>query len=174
MDTTAKRFVDDHHVGNVLSGSVATGLPTKPEEIDLRFLSMLRMGDTYDGGGDPVDGTDYTAVLYGNQIAWEMNSFYYMCSCEMRHKEGNELYRRMYYAARLHLKIMRVARALYFREKLKSGQDAFYMSEDDLGLLKDHPQFKEAAADYGLELKPARRGNHRVTVTKFYEKPAET
>lgn len=173
MDNEVRSFNESHHLGHVIKDDlVVSGLPNKPEEIDLRFLRMIGFGDTYDGGDDPSDGMSYQAVLYGNQIAWERWAQYLMGSCEQRGRGGNDLYRQMYFASRLFLKIQAVGHAKFFREGLKAGADTFYVDEDDLASLKTHPQFNEMVENYGLSLVPSKResGHCTVQVTKFYER----
>lgn len=173
MDTEVRKFNESHHLGHLIKDGLVVGsLPAKPEEIDLRFLSMIGLGDTYNGGDDPVNGMSYQAVLYGNQIAWEKWAEYLMGSCEQRGSGGNELYRRMYFVARLYLKIQAVGRAKFFRERLKAGIDTFYVNEDDLMSLWAHPQFMEMVRDFGLVLSPVKGDSNRITVsvTKFYER----
>ncbi|MHB0978214.1 MAG: hypothetical protein ACYC1K_02305 [Minisyncoccota bacterium] len=166
-------FNESHHLSGVIKDGLVVGsLPVKAEEIDLRFLSMIRLGDTYNGGDDPSDGMSYQAVLYGNQIAWERWEQYLMGSREQKGSGGNELYRQMYFVARLYLKIQAIGRAKFFREMIKAGMDTFYVNEDDLMSLWAHPQFKEMVKGFGLLLSPVKGEPNRftVSVTKFYER----
>lgn len=179
MDSETRSFNESHFLGHLLKDNVvAHGLLTRSEEIDLRFLNMIGMGDTYDGDVNPSDGVAYRAVLYGNQIAWEQWAQYVMGSCEQRSDSGNGLYRSMYFVARLYLKIQAVARALYFHEgiELEEGTDSFYMSVDDLEILHKHPQFIEMVDVFGLVLEAVegkdKNGYKKVTVTKFYKEEA--
>lgn len=168
-------FNETHDADSVIRGRAVKGLPSKPEEIDLRFLFMISFGDTYNGSNNPSDGTAYTAVLYGNQIAWDNNKWYWHGSREQGNRSGDELYRRMYHASQLYMKIMEIGRALFFRDKLKKGVDTLFVSADDLVLLEDHPQWKEMLEDFGLRLEPVvgEISHFKVVVTKFYEPPKE-
>jgi hypothetical protein len=171
MDTTVVSFNQMHFVGHVLGGEVAKDLPTDPNQVDLRFLRVISMGDTYDGDDSPFDGVAYRAVLYGNQIAWEQYADYVMGSCEQRSEKGNKFYRSLYHASMLYLKIQEVARELYFRKKPKKSEDTFYMSTSDLEVLKEHPQYKDMVRDFGLELRFTPKEHYlQVAVTKFYKK----
>jgi hypothetical protein len=173
MHKSERGFNESHPLGSVIKDGLVVGnLPARPEEIDLRFLTMIGLGDTYNGGDDPSDGMSYQAVLYGNQIAWEQWAEYLMCSCEQRGHEGNDLYRKMYFVSRLYQKIQAIGRAKYFREKLKKEADTFYMSGGDLAVLKDHPQFKDVVESIGISIVPVKmRENYfTVQVSKFYDK----
>ena len=170
MDTTTEWFSQTHFVGHVLNAKVAEGLPTKLEEVDLRFLNKISMGDTFDGEDTPYDGVAYTAILYGNQIAYEVYADYHMGSCEQRVKSGNKLYYNLYFASQLFLKVQAIGRHLFFRGELKEGADTFYVNQGDVEVLQKHPQWKEMVRDFGLELQPTEKKDHfRVVVTKFFE-----
>lgn len=168
MANQMQSFEETHFLGNLLKGKVASGLHEKFEEIDLRFLNRISMGDTYNGDDDPCDGVSYNAVMYGNQIAYEYYAVYHNGSNEMRQKKGNVLYQAAYFASQLYLKIQEVARAMYFREDFPDGDAEFYMSQNDLALLSNHPQWQQMVEHFGLELEPRENGRALVKVSKFY------
>jgi hypothetical protein len=171
MNTTKKSFNEAHSLFTLLVSGVSENLlPSKPEDVDLRFLRRIRLSDTFDGDSDPVDGLDYAAILYGKQVVWEKYSEYDYGSCIGRTKNGSEMYRGLYFAAQLYLRIQAIGHALYLREKLRKDEDLLYVNLDDFEVLKNHPQFLEMVQDFGLELKPAGKGKHRVVVNKFYER----
>lgn len=169
------RYNEVHPVGFVLKSQCSLSrAPKKEEDVDLRFLHLIRLGDTYNGEDNPVDGVAYKAVLYGNRIVWEEHSEYISGSCEQRWENGNPMYHSLYFSSRIYLKILEIGRAMYFRENIRHGDDIFYINSGHLELLETHPQFREMVEDFGLELlSTLESGRFQVKVTKFYSPDVE-
>lgn len=163
-------FNETHGVSSVVKwGLVATDLPTDPKEIDLRFVRMITLCDTFDGEDRPSDGSWYRAVFYGNRLAWESDRFYHGGSCEFRTSSGDQMWRSAYHGAMLFLKIQRIARRIYFGEDLSDGKDTIFVSLEDLRFIEHHPQYQEMVEDFGVKLLDADKiSSFRVEASKRY------
>lgn len=161
-------FNNKHRLGHVLKPDAAEDVPTKFKDLDLRFLTMIAMSDTYDGRLPPADGLDYKAILYGNRIAYESTAMFLASNRETRHSVGNEQYLQFHAASVKYLQILKIARIKYFRSDMSEGDDEVGIGKDLLNLLTRHPQFMELEADFGLSLRPTEVGSgFRVIVSKF-------
>jgi hypothetical protein len=177
METT-QHFVDQNCLGNVLEEVKFEQKEKRPEDIDLRFLTEIRLGDTYNGKAGAANGLDYRAILYGNKIVWEFCKRYMNCRSAGSRVNGNSLYREMYEISQIYLKIQEIGRRKYFREKLPKMSrkelrvaNLVEICKNTMTILCEHPQFKEMAHDFGLKLLPIPGTDieFRVKVTKFYK-----
>ena len=137
----------------------ADALPDKPAKIDLRFFRKIYLADTYNGIGSCMDGVEYSAILYGNNIVHQ--SAIYRDPNNMRHgqrfDDNNELYYKMFEVAQRYLEILTICRTKYFEEKPEEGAGKYWdcvsLTAEVLKTLEAHPQYRKISKDFGLELK---------------------
>ena len=141
------------------------GLPTKPEEIDLRFLTRIIQGDTYNGGDSPYDGLECVTIFYGDRVVYQKRARYDEGSCVGRDKKGNILYVHMYNAAMSFKELYKATMLSHFLV-----EPEVYITKKSMEILKDHPQFKDLVEQTGMKLKKAKKDDYfLVKISKFAE-----
>lgn len=158
-----------------------TGVPTKLEDVDLRFLHSFSFGDTYDGGSSPSDGTRMKVIMYGDKVVFKRFDTFYNGSQETGVSVGNEMFRDWLTISRVFLKIQEIVVEQYDQRTggrrssslFKKGSDSYtvFISSKNLKLLKQHQQFKdlvETVSAVGvIEIIPTGvSSQYRVQITK--------
>ncbi|OHA24620.1 MAG: hypothetical protein A3H57_01425 [Candidatus Taylorbacteria bacterium RIFCSPLOWO2_02_FULL_43_11] len=153
---------------------------TDPNKIDLRFLRLIYLADTYDGKGTPSDGHKYRAILYGNQIVYAWYKGYANGTGHDGYAAGSYLYDEMWVVSNIYLKIMEIAQRKFHRQELPKGdssvgeEDLVFIPWKTLVVLRRHPQFRELKRFFGITLPWFPESSKcRVKVSKFYEKGQE-
>lgn len=171
------QFNEVNGVGKVLSSEIIDlrSLKKRLDRIDLRFFRTLYLSDTYDGKHAPAEGYQYRAVLYGNRVVWDLLKYYQDGMKMGRRERGSVFYFRMSRISDAFLKIAESARRQFFRERPRKGlsveerknANLVYISDDDLKILREHPQYQDAVDRLGTKLEPTiHSGNYRIIATK--------
>lgn len=155
-------FNQCHGVGDVMKPIVLDDELRKKRanDIDLRFFTLICLGDTYNGNPNPLTGMRYSVILYGNQPVHSFSKGYQGGIGFAGQSEGSTLFAQMYDVAKAYLRIIDIGRRQFFDEKLQTNltreeqldANRVWVDSQTLRRLKKHPQYQDLVLSMGLRL----------------------
>jgi hypothetical protein len=179
QSTETRRFNQTHRLGNIVGNTKLdfSGIPNDANEVDLRFITMIRQGDTFDGSPNPTSGLEAMTIMYGDRTAFQLLVDYEDGTCIHRRHYGHDLYVELYPVSRAFLEIQKIAHYKYFAGAnlplpigAEEDWDQVNIGKGSLTPLENHPQYLDIVESMGIKLERVENSTFKVVVTKFHPK----